>query len=246
MATTTSGYLEQYLDSLENLPSELKRNFNRMHDLDTKNKDILVEIDTSSDDYLRKVRDLCPTKRKAEMEKIQRMFKKSKEIADDKVNIAVNTYEMIDKHIRKLDSDLAKFESEMKEKGRISQSETEEEEEEEIPVKKKTKDKKKGSVKESEGKKRKKQKNEPSSSTPSHSHPYPNLPGVPQEVLDMPVDPNEPTYCLCNQVSYGEMIGCDNNDCPIEWFHFGCLDITTKPKGKWYCPRCAPSFKKKR
>ena len=71
MATTTSGYLEQYLDSLENLPSELKKNFNRMHDLDTKNKDILVEIDTSSDDYLRKVRDLSPTKRKAEMEKIQ-------------------------------------------------------------------------------------------------------------------------------------------------------------------------------
>ena len=23
----------------------------------------------------------------------------------------------------------------------------------------------------------------------------------------MPVDPNEPTYCLCQQVSYGEMIG---------------------------------------
>ena len=42
------------------------------------------------------------------------MFKKSKEIADNKVDIAVNTYEMIDKHIRKLDSDLAKFESEMK------------------------------------------------------------------------------------------------------------------------------------
>merc|ERR1719270_1626463 len=215
-----------------------------MHDLDTKNKDILVEIDSASDEYLRKVRDLSPGKRKAEMEKIQRMFKKAREISDDKVNIAVNTYELVDKHIRKLDSDLAKFESEMKEKGRLSQSETEEEEE--IPVKKKTKDKKKGSVKESEGKKRKKQKNEPSSSTPSQSHPYPNLPGVPQEVLDMPVDPNEPTYCLCNQVSYGEMIGCDNNDCPIEWFHFGCLDITTKPKGKWYCPRCAPSFKKKR
>ena len=71
MATTTSGYLEQYLDSLENLPSELKKNFNRMHDLDTKNKDILVDIDTASDDYLRKVRDLSPTKRKAEMEKIQ-------------------------------------------------------------------------------------------------------------------------------------------------------------------------------
>ena len=35
---------------------------------------------------------------------------------------------------------------------------------------------------------------------------------APQDVLDMPVDPNEPTYCLCHQVSYGEMIGCDNPD----------------------------------
>ncbi|KAK1336823.1 hypothetical protein QTO34_002858 [Cnephaeus nilssonii] len=31
----------------------------------------------------------------------------------------------------------------------------------------------------------------------------------------MPVDPNEPTYCLCHQVSYGEMIGCDNPDVSV-------------------------------
>lgn len=42
------------------------------------------------------------------------------------------------------------------------------------------------------------------------------------------------------------MIGCDNSDCPIEWFHFGCMGLTSKPKGKWYCPKCAPSFKKKK
>ena len=35
------------------------------------------------------------------------------------------------------------------------------------------------------------------------------------DVLDMPVDPNEPTYCLCHQVSYGEMIGCDNTDVSV-------------------------------
>ena len=69
--TSTTSYLEQYLDSLENLPSELKKNFNNMHDLDSSNRDILVEIDTASDEYLRKVRDLSPGKRKAEMEKIQ-------------------------------------------------------------------------------------------------------------------------------------------------------------------------------
>ena len=73
------------------------------------------------------------------------------------------------------------------------------------------------------------------------------------------------------QVSFGEMIGCDNNDvsmlhvwsnylkyfnitltqlpnifqyfslwslqCPIEWFHFQCVGLTSKPKGKWYYAR---------
>ena len=64
-------YLEHYLDSLETLPGELRRNFTKMTDKDVMNKDIMVQIDGASDDYLRKVRDLSPTKRKAEMEKIQ-------------------------------------------------------------------------------------------------------------------------------------------------------------------------------
>lgn len=58
------------------------------------------------------------------------------------------------------------------------------------------------------------------------------------DLQDMPVDPNEPTYCLCHQVSYGEMIACDNEDCPTEWFHFACVNLTEHPKSKWYCPRC--------
>ncbi|KAF6199749.1 hypothetical protein GE061_006047 [Apolygus lucorum] len=51
-------------------------------------------------------------------------------------------------------------------------------------------------------------------------------------------DIDEPTYCLCDQISYGEMILCDNDLCPIEWFHFVCVSLTTKPKGKWFCPKC--------
>ena len=56
--------------------------------------------------------------------------------------------------------------------------------------------------------------------------------------VDVPIEPDEPTYCLCEQVFFGEMIGCDNELCPIEWFHFACVNIVHKPKGKWYCPRC--------
>lgn len=63
-------------------------------------------------------------------------------------------------------------------------------------------------------------------------------------MLDLPIDPDEPTYCLCQQVSFGQMIGCDNPKCPIEWFHFSCVRLTHKPKGKWYCPDC--QLKRKR
>ena len=46
------------------------------------------------------------------------------------------------------------------------------------------------------------------------------------DVLDMPVDPNEPTYCLCHQVSFGEMIGCDNTDVGGSLFTAGyCLQL---------------------
>ncbi|KAK3925070.1 Inhibitor of growth protein 3 [Frankliniella fusca] len=53
---------------------------------------------------------------------------------------------------------------------------------------------------------------------------------------DWTYDPNEPRYCLCNQVSYGDMVACDNEDCPFEWFHYACVNITAPPKGKWDCP----------
>lgn len=41
--------------------------------------------------------------------------------------------------------------------------------------------------------------------------------------LDLPVDPNEPTYCFCNQVSYGEMVACDNPN--VSYQHFMTLDL---------------------
>ena len=37
-------------------------------------------------------------------------------------------------------------------------------------------------------------------------------------VADWTYDPNEPRYCLCNQVSYGEMVGCDNPNVSISDF----------------------------
>ncbi|KAG8631093.1 hypothetical protein KVT40_000233 [Elsinoe batatas] len=54
------------------------------------------------------------------------------------------------------------------------------------------------------------------------------------------IDPNEPRYCLCGDVSYGTMVACENINCPIEWFHLGCVDLQEMPPrlAKWYCPEC--------
>uniref|UniRef100_A0A915MTS3 PHD-type domain-containing protein n=1 Tax=Meloidogyne javanica TaxID=6303 RepID=A0A915MTS3_MELJA len=51
---------------------------------------------------------------------------------------------------------------------------------------------------------------------------------------------DEPTYCLCEQVSFGDMICCDYELCSVEWFHFSCVNLKSKPKqGKrWFCPLC--------
>ncbi|KAI9917134.1 hypothetical protein PsorP6_012639 [Peronosclerospora sorghi] len=55
---------------------------------------------------------------------------------------------------------------------------------------------------------------------------------------DSPIDPNEPIYCSCRRVSFGQMVGCDNDDCKYEWFHFSCVGLTDQPAGKWYCHDC--------
>jgi hypothetical protein len=38
-------------------------------------------------------------------------------------------------------------------------------------------------------------------------------------------DPNEPKYCTCRRVSFGRMVACENPDCTVEWFHFGCVGL---------------------
>jgi hypothetical protein len=56
-----------------------------------------------------------------------------------------------------------------------------------------------------------------------------------------PTDPNEPTFCICEQVSWGEMVACDGVQCRREWFHYPCVGLTEPPKGPWHCPECSSS-----
>ncbi|CAI6004158.1 unnamed protein product [Closterium sp. NIES-65] len=58
----------------------------------------------------------------------------------------------------------------------------------------------------------------------------------------------EPTYCICGQVSFGDMIACDNANCEGgEWFHYECVGLSiAMPRihDKWFCPHCTSLHKK--
>ncbi|CVK84132.1 related to p33ING1b (ING1) protein [Fusarium mangiferae] len=62
---------------------------------------------------------------------------------------------------------------------------------------------------------------------------------------DGDVDADEPTYCYCNGVSYGEMVACDAVECPREWFHLDCVGLKVAPTStaKWYCEDCKERLK---
>lgn len=49
---------------------------------------------------------------------------------------------------------------------------------------------------------------------------------------------DETLYCFCRKVSYGEMIGCDNEDCKYEWFHLDCVGLSKPLPQVWYCSDC--------
>ena len=59
---------------------------------------------------------------------------------------------------------------------------------------------------------------------------------------DQPISGAAEVWCYCKKgEDHGDMIGCDNKNCQIQWFHLSyCLKLTKTqvPKGKWYCPDC--------
>ncbi|KAI1506117.1 hypothetical protein F5X99DRAFT_124521 [Biscogniauxia marginata] len=59
------------------------------------------------------------------------------------------------------------------------------------------------------------------------------------------IDADEPLYCYCNGVSYGEMVACDADDCEREWFHLDCVGLKAAPPSnmKWYCDNCKDRLK---
>ncbi|CAG8434261.1 3256_t:CDS:2 [Diversispora eburnea] len=245
-------YLDDYLDTLESLPAEMQRSLTLMQQLDASAQEELDKVGEFSMQFLDTVGDLTPEQRVEQLKKLGDLLSSTSKYAEEKVSLATSTYDTVDRHIRRLDDDLQKFEDEqMTGPGRINATTTNvtnitntnnsnniaitgsnnsnrggggEELQHQLPNRKQIIKSERGDKKDSKNEKR--NNGEP----PTKKH---------TQSVDMPIDPNEPIYCYCKQVSYGEMVACDNSECEIEWFHFSCVGLTDRPKGKWYCQECS-------
>jgi inhibitor of growth protein 4 len=190
---------------------------------------------------------------------IRKLYQKALTLSDKKVKLAEETYSLVDRYVQEMDSKLQAFESELR-----SQNQSQSFASGTSPTIVSTAD---GKATTPNRKRRQPLKQALSRQESSSGGAdggtlaFSSISSLAESLLasasgavgglestaaaglvDMPVDPNEPTYCLCQQVSYGSMIACDSPECPIEWFHFGCVGIRAQPSGSWYCPLCAPSF----
>ncbi|KAF0730083.1 hypothetical protein LEN26_004021 [Aphanomyces euteiches] len=274
-------YLEDYLESIYMLPSEVKRNFELMRELDKATSGLLDDLRESQSKYLKdareRIRKRCADTNAPEPteEELRALvgednedetnpspdnplaYLKSKrhlviQKMDEKVAIASQSYDLIDHHIRRLDNDLANYTALLKANGEY--------EDEKIVVKKQkdvvpdtkatgaaaaaiatttpnaASHKKSAAGLASSHKKSGRKRN----AADAQLDAIPEAVAVSQPLTleDLPIDPNEPLYCHCRRISYGQMIGCDNEDCKYEWFHFDCVGLTEQPSGAWYCKDC--------
>jgi hypothetical protein len=65
-------------------------------------------------------------------------------------------------------------------------------------------------------------------------------------VDEVAADEDSQVYCFCQQVSFGEMVACDNESCQREWFHLPCVGLSSPPQGTWYCDDCLPKMAQKK
>ncbi|ESO93661.1 hypothetical protein LOTGIDRAFT_182053, partial [Lottia gigantea] len=242
-ALCSATYLENYLETMESLPDDLQRCVTALRELDIQCRDILQEMDHFHDTYLNPASETI-AKNKAFLG-IQRSLIKCQEIGDEKLHYMSNIIDIIENRQRQLDMDRENLDPSAHRPRELDR-------EEYSVIRKEIRNNDHEKIEKSGQKRQRRQKNNDiEDKVDNHIGKKKKKRKVKKErsdsPIDPPIDPDEPRYCLCDQVSYGEMIGCDNDKCEIEWFHFNCVNLSHKPKGKWYCPKCRgdkPTVKK--
>lgn len=228
--------MENSLEGLELVPTMLRRYYSVMRDLDKSLQVLQQENEQRCEKEIEDIKGGVQSGNITPDTSLIRFSddaldeqKHSIRIADEKVALAVRAYDMVDAYIQQLDDCLKKFDNELRRERDLASA---------AGVASANLDGGTRSGRGSESSKAGRKKTRLAAAAAAAV--------TPSMDLDLPVDPNEPTYCFCNQVSYGEMIACDSPNCKIEWFHYDCVGLKDTPRGKWYCSNCATQHKRRK
>ncbi|KAG2545899.1 PHD finger protein ING2-like [Panicum virgatum] len=248
MAIARTGvYVDDYLEYSSTLAGDLQRILSTMRELDDRAHGIMGQtkeqikylLGVSSHGYDRSNMD------DDESERMKKDIEASQDnalsLCTEKVLLARQAYDLIESHIKRLDEDLGQFAEDLKHEGKLPPDEPPVLPP--VPVVSRDEKRRLGFSTPQPSKKFREREWDRERGMDFDLMPPPGSSkkaGTSMDV-DQMIDPNEPTYCICHQVSYGDMIACDNENCEGgEWFHYTCVGLTpeTRFKGKWFCPTC--------
>uniref|UniRef100_A0A1J3ELR1 PHD finger protein ING n=1 Tax=Noccaea caerulescens TaxID=107243 RepID=A0A1J3ELR1_NOCCA len=258
MAIARTGvYVDDYLEYASTFPAELQRLLNTVRELDERSQSLINQTrqqtkyclglasqsskkgNNGNNHYNNNGLDEDDT-----IEKMRKEIESSQEnalsLCTEKVLLVRQAYDLIDSHVKRLDEDLNNFSEDLKQEGKIPPDEPSVLPP--LPIVPKQ-EKRKSFYGTPQSKKIDYRDREWDRDRDFELMPPPGSHRKDFTPIDeQPIDPNEPTYCVCHQVSFGDMIACDNEkNCQGgEWFHYTCVGLTpeTRFKGKWYCPTC--------
>lgn len=205
--------LSEYLSSLDNLPSEIAHIYDELKSKELKFQKIhrrICTIDNSIHKHIRLYGSLVINPKEAQyISKIQADFIYAIKIQEEKLSLSQKSLDLLQRHLRRLDDEIKRLHLD----SQIASETT------------------KNAYPSFSG-----------SGTESRTVVVPRK----RRTLSIRMSDSDPdsigndnddsqVYCFCQQVSYGEMIACDDSECIFEWFHYGCVGLKAPPNGKWFC-----------
>uniref|UniRef100_A0A670IW62 Inhibitor of growth family member 3 n=1 Tax=Podarcis muralis TaxID=64176 RepID=A0A670IW62_PODMU len=106
-------YLEDYLEMIEQLPMDLRDRFTEMREMDLQVQNAMDQLEQRVNEFFMNAKKNKPEWREEQMTSIKKDYYKALEDADEKVQLANQIYDLVDRHLRKLDQELAKFKMEL-------------------------------------------------------------------------------------------------------------------------------------
>ncbi|KAB7507434.1 Inhibitor of growth protein 3 [Armadillidium nasatum] len=106
-------YLEDFLEVVEGIPSEVREKTNEIRELDLNIHNTLEHLDEQVKIFFGNAKKMKSGEKAASYEKIRRQYYKLLEEADEKVAISSNLHESLERYVRRIDAEIEKFKCEL-------------------------------------------------------------------------------------------------------------------------------------